>query len=41
VGGIIFAILYPLSRKEHQDVVHELEMQRQKAQKTQAVEETV
>lgn len=41
VGGIIFAIFYPLSRKEHQDVVHELEMRRQKAQKTQATEETV
>lgn len=29
VGGIIFAIFYPLSRKEHQDVVQELEVRRQ------------
>ncbi len=33
VGGIVFAILYPLSRQEHHDVVHELEERRQKAQK--------
>jgi glycoside/pentoside/hexuronide:cation symporter, GPH family len=39
VGGIIFAILYPLSRKEHHDVVHELETRRQKTQKTKASEE--
>lgn len=29
VGGIIFAIFYPLSRKEHHDVVQELEVRRQ------------
>jgi Na+/melibiose symporter-like transporter len=29
VGGIIFAILYPLNRKEHHDVVQELEKRRQ------------
>ena len=30
VGGIIFAIFYPLSRDEHHDVVQELEIRRQK-----------
>ncbi len=29
VGGIIFAIFYPLSRNEHHQVVHELETKRQ------------
>ncbi len=29
VGGIIFAIFYPLSRKQHHDVVHELTTRRQ------------
>jgi len=29
VGGIIFAIFYPLSREEHQEVVQELETRRQ------------
>jgi GPH family glycoside/pentoside/hexuronide:cation symporter len=28
VGGIVFAILYPLSRKEYHDVVEELEIRR-------------
>ena len=31
VGGIIFAIFYPLSRDEHHDVVQELEIRRQKS----------
>jgi len=29
VGGIVFAIFYPLSRDEHHQVVHELETKRQ------------
>ncbi len=29
IGGIIFAIFYPLSRKQHHDVVHELTTRRQ------------
>jgi len=41
VCGIVFAILYPLSRKEHHDVVHELEVRRQKAHKAKATEETL
>jgi len=41
VGGIVFAILYPLSRKEHHDVVHKLEVRRQKAHKAKATEETL
>ena len=32
VGGIIFAILYPLTRKEHHDVVQELESRRENFQ---------
>lgn len=31
VGGIIFAIFYPLSREEHHEVVQELEVRRQSA----------
>lgn len=31
VGGIVFAILYPLSRQEHHDVVGELEIRRAQA----------
>ncbi len=30
LGGIIFAIFYPLSRQEHHDIVSELEIRRQK-----------
>jgi len=41
VGGIIFAILYPLTRQEHHDVVHELEARRQQSQKTKTTEETL
>lgn len=34
VGGIIFAIFYPLSRREHHEVVRELETRRQEIQQT-------
>jgi GPH family glycoside/pentoside/hexuronide:cation symporter len=40
VGGIVFAIFYPLSRKEHHDVVHELEARRQKTQNAKPSKET-
>jgi len=39
IGGIIFAILYPLSRKEHRDVVQELQIRRQGDRKAKASEE--
>jgi len=32
VGGIIFAIFYPMSRKEHHDVVNKLKIRRQEKQ---------
>lgn len=41
VGGIVFAILYPLSRQEHHDVVHELETRRQKAQDAKVTKESL
>ena len=40
LGGIIFAILYPLSRKEHQEVVQELQTRRQKSQRSETSKET-
>jgi len=39
LGGIIFAFRYPLSRKEHHDVVHQLEVRRQNAQQSKTTEE--
>ena len=40
LGGIIFAIFYPLSRDEHHQVVHELEARRRKKESPLSVEET-
>ncbi len=39
IGGIIFAFLYPLSRKKHHDIVHQLEVRRQNGQQSKTTEE--
>jgi glycoside/pentoside/hexuronide:cation symporter, GPH family len=41
LGGIIFAIFYPLSRKDHHEIVQKLEARRQAAQTNTPTEETL
>lgn len=41
LGGIIFAFLYPLSREDHQSVVHALATRRQQTPSAQSQEEVV
>jgi len=41
VGGIIFAIFYPLSRKEHHDMVQELEIRRHNIEQPKPTEESL